>query len=166
MKTELTARDLIPFIGSIEVETDKNSKTIPVIKGHLSGLNRHNHFIIGEIGDSGFCLREASRITTICRPFSHLTTEIEVNGERFVPVEVLAKYLYQDCGFLPNDSVIIHNNLIRFYAFGNTNEVPIAEISFGDGEMRYDGPYKAARKIIEWGFPIGLPAGTWKEVGA
>ena len=160
----LTDSQLIPFIGAIDVRIGK-------IIGKLSGYDS-GYFLV-EISDWEGMNVSVKNITPICRPFSQLTEEIEIDGERFVPVtrifgdvqfeewDTSGKHIWGTF-IIPSELKPVGDGSFcsaRSYSFEISEEFNIY-IEQGCPVHVFD----VIRKMIELGFSAGLPAGTWKEM--
>lgn len=103
----------------------------------------------------------------VLHPPSDLTKEIEVNGEKFVPMVELLKYLYKRCHFeinkLKDISIDLENNEINYthdltkYSFYFTGH-SFVSINVTDEDnpkvCQNDYDYELFQKLFEWHFDI------------
>jgi hypothetical protein len=82
-----------------------------------------------------------TNVMPILRPLSGLTKEIEVNGEKFVPRDIL------DLKFRP-----ISKDLI-IYFFNNNLEIDIQTQDYSETLDLFDG-FLIVQKLLEWHFDI------------
>jgi len=91
--------------------------------------------------NGAFIERELKNITPILRPLSDLIKEIEVNGEKFVPIDVLNKT------FRSNS-----NDLVP-YSYNGKIEMDIETENYSQTVDLMDGFY-ITQKLLEWHFDI------------
>lgn len=153
---KLTETQLIPFIGSIEVETNeldiKTSQYVkvrfPLTIQRMAILSRQNKF-------------EEFGVIPICRKFQDLTKEIEVNGDRFIPTERLMDEIYDNWSCMVISVKYVGEGLVSFV---DDRDKPFASIGIdGNGTMSVNGPSEWGRRLEQWAFPHLLPPGSWKE---
>jgi len=65
----------------------RENKSVPSDTFVIKGATKENVFL----SENGLVVVDIDRIKPILRPLSDLTKEIEVNGEKFVPLEMLLK---------------------------------------------------------------------------
>ena len=153
--TQLTASNLIPFIGAISIACEVPGYDL--FTGELTGFNGSTFKVIDFMGDELFCF--PAFITPICRPFSDLTKEIEHDGEMFVPRVAISQMI----GTIYNDykpSLLESGNCITWEWKTKLYQIWV-DMS---GKWHVIGPEWLIDLLRSWGFPIGLPAGSWKEM--
>ena len=102
-------------------------------KGKQIGIASQEH--------DGFC--ELKYIKPILRPLSDLTKEIEVNGEKFVPIERMKRYMLVDFKYIDNSGVqSVH------FPKGN---ICITSINY---EIADECPLGFYTKLLEWHFDV------------
>jgi hypothetical protein len=125
----------------------------------IEKLHPSNIFIIGKKTYSVVSSKP------ILRPLSDLTKEIEVNGEKFVPIAEIGKLL----GFDYLTPFEIDENEIQYgwdsrgmddsqgYVFGFSNELKTFGVWYDEQEgnpIYLSGGYDEIQKLIEWHFDI------------
>ena len=101
------------------------------------------------------CFSEKDKL--ILKPLIYLTKEIEINGEKFIPIlrllnlerkELVIKEIYHDKNYFKSYSVGV-----KHHHKNHKDNVCIASLSFGKGNLdviRFD----YAQKLLEWHFDI------------
>ena len=120
---KLTIEHLAPYLpyGLRVRYIDENNTAI------LIGITYIGNIIHGQLDFNGVLgLYEFNDFEPILHPLSDLTKEIEHNGEKFVPIEVLDGY---SSGWFGGD-------LVR------------------KGRDIYETPYASAQKLFEWHFDV------------
>lgn len=99
----------------------------------------------------------------LLRPLSDLTKEIEVNGEKFVPIEKLRELFFKTSE-IDNGGVYIETLVFKDNEFKNFTQ----DLCYtGDNNHEYHEPigYKTSisiyEKLYEWHFDIHGGIGTW-----
>ena len=111
-----------------------------------------------------FSFNELTEIVLCLRPLSHLTKEIEHNGERFVPITELAK-LYHT----PSKYAVTHYDDIKDFGYVGikincyveNSDSRYSEYSIYSDELILHNEYRVIQKLLSWHFDVfGLiPAG-------
>jgi len=103
----------------------------------------------------GFRGENFKEIKPILRPLSDLTKEIEVNGEKFIPIIALAKLF-----FCAKSAVLEHKDIIDAGAYGiqvscfyDEHRYAYYQI-FGDIDLIEHNEYRVVQKLYEWHFDI------------
>ena len=96
----------------------RENKSVPSDAFVIKGATKENVFL----SENGLVVVDIDRIKPILRPLSGLTKEIEVNGEKFVPIERLRKE-YSGFYFESNPELLIKSKNTNLYVSLNwTNE--------------------------------------------
>jgi len=111
----------------------------------LKGLNDRNQ--LTSYGD--WCYASFDSAKLILHPFSDLTKEIEVNGERFIPSDVLKSEL------LNQENLVFEESVYGWSGFIDQNDnekyhIPIYMCNEIMGECHYF----IYQKLIEWHFDL------------
>lgn len=94
------------------------------------------------MGAEGYFLVGYHEILPLFRPLSSLTKEIEVNGEKFVPLEKLCSFY----GAKFNDSYVTDNAAGFVYGFSAHDVLNIKDV--------FENKYWQIQKLFEWHFDV------------
>lgn len=148
MEEKLTIKHLAPYLpyGLKAENTDSSNEEGKEWMGIKTIIGMHDETVMQSLNNFPYIIRfHVSKIKPILRPLSDLTKEIEVNGERFVPIIHLKKLFN-----------------LRMYQFMDNK---IYSLNYGVFIDYTQLPYNVIQKLIEWHFNVfNLPENLYVDI--